>query len=87
MTRLDRPSNAHAGGSHKPCGLANTRRHATPIDTVIEDFIYEYEETSSQSDDIEDDLDFPGDAAESLVRSFDFASAISFLTHVQHRLP
>ena len=72
-------------GSSKPRGLA--KRQATPINTVVEDFIYEDEDSSSQSDDFEDGLEFPGDGAESLVRSSNFPSLILVLTYIRHRLP
>jgi len=63
--------------SSKPRGLANPKYQTTPITTVIEDFVYEDEDSSLQSDDFEDDLEFPGDGAESLVRSSNFQFLIS----------
>ena len=81
MTQLDEPSNTRAGGFHKPRGLANPKCDVTPVTTVIKDFIYEGEGSLSQSDDSEDDLEFPGDEAESLVRFSNLLSLISVLTH------
>lgn len=54
---------------HKPHGLANRERHPTPINTVIEDFVYEDEGSVSQeeSEDGEDELEYPNSEVTSLV--------------------
>jgi len=87
MNQLDEPSYARTASSSKPRGLANPKHQATPINTIIEDFVYEDDDSSSQSEDFEDGLEFPGDGAESLVRSSSLLFLISVLTHIQHRFP
>jgi len=63
----DAPSSSQQG-SAKPQGLAASRRPPT-VNTVIEDFDYQGINSSEEEEDEEgDDLEYPGDVAESLVR-------------------
>jgi len=65
------PSNASTMAVDKPRGLANMEHHPHTINTFIEDFEYRDEGSGAQSDeDGEDDLEYPGGMAESLVRLF-----------------
>lgn len=54
----------------KPRGLGATGRHTRAINTVIEDFDYRHEgsTTDPEEEDEEDSLEYPGDAGETLVR-------------------
>ena len=53
----------------KPHGLADVRPRSPRITTVIEGFEYrgEGDETESNNEDIEDNLEYPGDLPKSLV--------------------
>lgn len=54
----------------KPRGLATARHHSPAINTVLTDFEYRRQGsgTDSEEEEEEDDLEYPGDASESLVR-------------------
>ena len=52
---------------NKPRGMADARPRSPMITSVIEDF--EYQGNQTESDD-EDDLKYPGDLPDSLVRPF-----------------
>ena len=56
---------------NKPCGLADMRPRSPKVTTVIEDFEYRNEGDQTESDNnnnIEDNLEYPGDLPKSLVR-------------------
>lgn len=52
---------------NKPRGLADARPHSPVVTSVIEDFEYRDEGDETESD-IEDDLEYPGNSPEPLVR-------------------
>ena len=55
----------------KPRGLADARPHSPMVTTVIEDFEYRDEGMESDDEEVEDDLEYPGDLSpESLVCPF-----------------
>ena len=54
---------------NKPRGMADARPRSPMITSVIEDFEYRDEGNQTESDD-EDDLEYPGDLPDSLVRPF-----------------
>lgn len=80
----DAPSSGSSQpASVKPQGLATAGRNPPVINTVIEDFDYQGRDTgtgSSDDEDEADDLEYPGDVAESLVRLTHLASCYTFLT-------
>ena len=55
---------------NKPRGLADARARSPLVTTVIEDFEYDRNQIESDDEDLEDDLEYPGDVPESLVRPF-----------------
>ena len=56
---------------NKPRGLADARPHSPMVTTVIEDFEYRDEGMESDNEDVEDDLEYPGNLSpESLVHPF-----------------
>ncbi|KAF9641975.1 hypothetical protein BDM02DRAFT_3133425 [Thelephora ganbajun] len=69
ITLLKEPSSTSPAALNKPHGLANAGRHPPPTKTIIEDFVYEDEGNGTQSDgeDGEDEIEYLGSLAESLV--------------------
>ena len=55
--------------TNKQRGLADARPRSPMVTTVIEDFEYNNKGNQTESDN-EDDLEYPGDVPESLVRPF-----------------
>jgi len=65
------PPSTSGATMDKPHGLANAKRGVPTTNTIIEDFVYPDETDDTQSDEeLEDGLEYPGSAPESLVRPF-----------------
>ena len=58
---------------NRPRGLANTRSHSPAITSVIEDFEYCKEDSESEIQSDGDDIKYPGNSPESLVRPFSWS--------------